>query len=167
MAKNIEVRGKIIGGGKLPLICTPLIGKNRALVLDELTGILGKGPDLIEWRADFFEDIADVQEVLQTAAQIRQAAGDIPVLFTIRSAKEGGQPIALSEEQAVELYAAVCRSKSIDLIDFELSNPQELIINLRKIASENSVKLILSYHNFELTPSPESISLKFREAERL
>lgn len=167
MAKNIEVRGKIIGGCKLPLICTPLIGKNQTMVLDELTGILDKGPDLIEWRVDFFEDIADVQEVLHTAAQIRQAAGDIPVLFTIRSAKEGGQSIALSEEQVVELYTAVCRSKSIDLIDFELSNPPEQILNLRKIASENAVKLILSYHNFEFTPSSESISLKFREAERL
>ncbi|MDD2234010.1 MAG: type I 3-dehydroquinate dehydratase [Desulfitobacteriaceae bacterium] len=167
MAINIEVRGKIIAGGKLPLICAPLTGKNQALVLDELTGVLGKGPDLVEWRVDFFEHITNVQEVMQTAVSIRQTAGDIPVLFTIRSAKEGGQPIALSEKQVVDLYAAVCRSKSIDLIDFELSNPREQIHNLRKITSENAVKLILSYHNFEFTPGPESISLKFREAERL
>jgi 3-dehydroquinate dehydratase-1 len=167
MAKNLEVKGKIICGGKLPLICTPLIGKNQTLVLDELTRVLSKEPDLVEWRVDFFQDIANVREVLQTAAKIREIAVNIPILFTIRSAKEGGQPIALFEEQVVELYAAACKSKSIDLIDFELNNPQEHLLYLRKAAVENAVKLILSYHNFESTPSPESIRLKFREAERL
>jgi 3-dehydroquinate dehydratase-1 len=167
MVKNIEVKGKVISGGKLPLICTPLIGKNQTLVLDELTRVLSKGPDLIEWRVDFFRDIANVQEVLKTAAKIREIAVNIPILFTIRSIKEGGQPIALSEEQVVELYAAACKSQSIDLIDFELSNSQDHLRYLRKVADETSMKLILSYHNFEFTPSPESISLKFKEAEHL
>jgi 3-dehydroquinate dehydratase-1 len=167
MAKNLEIKGKVMGWGKIPLICTPLIGKNQTLILDELTRVLSKEPDLIEWRVDFFQEITNMQAVLQTAAKIRQIAGDIPLLFTIRAAKEGGQPIALSEEQIVELYAAACKSKNIDLLDFELGNSPDHVRYLRKVSVETAVKLILSYHNFEFTPSPESICFKFKEAESL
>ncbi|HWQ72370.1 MAG TPA: type I 3-dehydroquinate dehydratase [Desulfitobacteriaceae bacterium] len=166
MVKLVEVKGKIISGGKLPLICTPVLGENQTLVLDELTRVLSKEPDLIEWRADFFQDIMNVREVLQTAAKIRETAGNIPILFTIRSVKEGGQSIGLSEEQVVKLYAAACKSRCIDLIDFELGNSPEHLGYLRKTAAGTAVKLILSYHNFETTPAPEIIRLKFIEAER-
>ncbi|MFZ3102922.1 MAG: type I 3-dehydroquinate dehydratase [Desulfitobacteriaceae bacterium] len=165
--KLVEVKGKVIGGGKLPLICTPIIGKDQPTILAELTKVLTKEPDLLEWRVDFFEGIIDVQEVLDLAAKIREIAGDIPILFTIRSSKEGGQPIALAEEQVVDLYSAACRSKSVDLIDFELSNSTEQLLYLRKVADETATKLILSYHNFEYTPSPEIISFKFKQAEQL
>ncbi|MHB8124170.1 MAG: type I 3-dehydroquinate dehydratase [Desulfitobacteriaceae bacterium] len=148
-------------------MCTPLIGKDQVMILAELTNVLNKEPDLIEWRVDFFMGITNVQEVMNVAAKIREIAVNIPIIFTIRSSKEGGQPIALSEEQIVELYSAACRSKSIDLIDFELSNSDEHLRCLRKVADETDTKLILSYHNFEFTPSPESLSLMFKEAEHL
>ena len=167
MVKGVEVKRKLIGGDKLPLICTPIIGKDQPTILAELTKVLAKEPDLIEWRVDFFEGITNVQEVMSIAAQIRGIAVDIPILFTIRSSKEGGQPIALSEEEVVDLYVAACRSKNIDLIDFELSNSLEQLSYLRRVAYETATKLILSYHNFEFTPSPEIISQKFKEAEQL
>ncbi len=167
MVKGVEVKGKVIGGGKLPLICTPIISKDQPTILAELTKVLDKEPDIIEWRVDFFEGIINVQEVIDVAAKIREIAVNIPILFTIRSSKEGGQPIALSEEQVVELYFAVCKSKSIDLIDIELINSIEHLSYLRKVAHENDTKLILSYHNFEFTPSSEIIRLKFKEAEQL
>ncbi len=104
---------------------------------------------------------------MSIVAKIREIAVDIPILFTIRSSKEGGQSIALSEEEVVDLYSAACRSNSIDLIDFELSNSPEQLLYMRKVAAETATKLILSYHNFEYTPSPEIISQKFKEAEQL
>ncbi|HWQ88514.1 MAG TPA: type I 3-dehydroquinate dehydratase [Desulfitobacteriaceae bacterium] len=154
-------------GGQPPLICTPLIGQDQTMILAELNNILPKKPDLIEWRADFFTSLADKGEVLATAAAIRKKIADTPLLLTIRSSREGGQPLALDQAQVVEVYAEACRSPYIDLIDFELSNPAEELHYLQKTAAATATKLILSYHNFESTPAPDVIRAKFEQAERL
>ena len=49
-AKAIELHGKPVAGGKFPLICTPLVGRTRAQLLDEARVVLAKKPDILEWR---------------------------------------------------------------------------------------------------------------------
>jgi len=156
-----------MSGGQPPLICTPLIGLDQTMILAELNTILPKKPDLIEWRADFFASLANKGEVVATAAAIREKIADIPLLFTIRSSREGGQPLVLDSSQVVEVYAEACHSPHIDLIDFELSNPAEELHYLQKTAAATATRLILSYHNFESTPAPDVIRAKFEQAEHL
>ena len=81
-AKAIELRGKPVAGGKFPLICTPLVGRTREQVLAEVLVVLAKKPDILEWRVDFFEDIANTIEVISVAGAIKAAAAGVPVLFT-------------------------------------------------------------------------------------
>lgn len=165
--KIVEVRGRRLSAGTRPLICTPLIGRNLQIILAELKKVIAKQPDLIEWRADFFERIDSIAEVVNASKQIRQNAGEIPVIFTIRSLREGGQPISLSEDEIVQVHAAICRSKNVDIIDFELSNRKDNLKELRKISLANAIRMIMSYHNFEYTPAPEVLREKFTEAELL
>lgn len=149
---------------KAPYICTPLIGKDRKEILKELEMILPKQPDLIEWRADFYEEIEKIDSVLLTAKAITEVT-ELPVLFTIRSDKEGGEQISLTEKSVVNLLCEICQNSDVDLIDFEVSNEQEHIQTLRKIATENGKKLILSYHNFEFTPDNTEIMKRLIMAE--
>lgn len=158
---------KQIGQGSQPLICTPLVGKTEEEVLAEVAGVLPKKPDIVEWRADFFAAIADSGAVIATAKAIRQAAGDTPIIFTIRSRREGGQPIPLSDREAIELDAAVCRETDIEYIDCELSNKPADIEYLREIAHRNKAKIIGSYHNFDHTPERAFLRDKIAQAERL
>jgi 3-dehydroquinate dehydratase-1 len=81
----IHLHGKPIAGGKLPLICTPLVGRTRDEVLAEVVAVLPKSPDLLEWQVDYFAGLGDAQVVIDTARAIRAAAGATPVLFTRRS----------------------------------------------------------------------------------
>ncbi len=166
-AKRLDVRGRKLGAGTRPLICAPIIGKNIQMLLAELNNVISKQPDIIEWRADFFEGIANTEGVVSAARQIRQTAGEIPVIFTIRSSREGGQPISLSEAEIVQVHSAVCRSQSVDIIDFELSNRRENLETVRETSLHNGVKLIMSYHNFENTPNSTVINAKLAEAERM
>lgn len=159
--------GKSIGEGNKPLICTPLVGKTREEVLAEVASVLPKKPDIIEWRADFFAAIADTGSVIATAKAIRQAVGDLSIIFTVRSRREGGQPITLSDREAIELNAAICRETDVEYIDCELSNKPEDIEYLRGVAHENNVKIIASYHNFDHTPGRALLRAKFAKAERL
>ena len=60
------------------LIITPLVGRTPAGIEVELEAIVPKRPDMLEWRIDFFEGIADRALVQATAHSIRRAAGPVP-----------------------------------------------------------------------------------------
>ncbi len=162
---TVTVRGTVIGKEK-PLICTPLIGKDIPSIITELEKMIRKNPDLIEWRADFFESLDNTELVLRTIAEIRKLAGETPILFTIRSHHEGGQVIALSEQEKVALLAELCRKKVVDLIDYELSNDAPSVEQLRAVSKENGVAMVMSYHNFESTPPASFIVDKVLKMEQ-
>jgi 3-dehydroquinate dehydratase I len=155
-----------LGERNQPLICTPIVGKKREFILAELNSVLAKKPDIIEWRADFFEGIANTNEVITIAKQIKRHAGDIPIILTIRSIREGGQPIPFSDAEVIKLLATVCSNTDVEYIDYELSNLPEHIKELYRIASENNTKIIASFHNFNLTPDRETLLQKFTEAKK-
>lgn len=162
----VTVKGKEIGGEK-PLICVPLVGKHDEDIINELEKILDKKPDLIEWRADHYENLANTECVLKVLGRITEETQEIPIIFTIRSIKEGGEEISLTEREKLELIEQVCYSGSIDIFDYELVNDNEDIQFLCEVAKKHEVKLILSYHNFESTPDFETMVGKCREAESM
>ncbi len=164
--KLIELNGQPIAGGKFPLICTPLLGRTLEQLMAELAVVLPKQPDVLEWRVDYFDAIGDSAAVIAAARAIKQAAGSLPVLFTRRSSLEGGEKIALNEDQVIAMYTAVCESKSIDLIDYEMANDAANINRVRMAAKANGIKLVLSSHNFSYTPGLETLSRKFLSAEQ-
>jgi 3-dehydroquinate dehydratase-1 len=163
----IEARGKPLGGGTLPAIVTPLVGKTRQEVLAEVAAIVAKRPDLFEWRIDFFREIGDVPAVIDTARAIRRAAGGIPVLLTRRHPAEGGQPSAIDETAAVAMYRAVCEAGCVELIDYEMSNRPEDIGTLRAVSKAGGIGMILSYHDFRTTPDAAALDARFAAAADL
>ena len=122
--KIIDIRGRKLGG-ETPLICSPLVGRTHERVLAEAASVVAKKPDVIEWRVDYFEGIGDTAAVLETGRALRAAVGDAPIIFTRRSIKEGGEPIAIGDEDVVRLYDAVGASRLVDFIDFEMGNDPE------------------------------------------
>jgi 3-dehydroquinate dehydratase-1 len=164
--KVIEVRGRKLGG-ETPLICTPLVGRTRERVLAEAASVVAKKPDVIEWRVDFFDGIGDTAAVLDTGRALRAAAGDTPIIFTRRSIKEGGQPIAIGDEDVVRLYDAVGATGLVDFLDFEMSNDAGQVQRVLESARRHGTRVILSYHNFGYTPGLDFLVQRFLEAERL
>lgn len=165
--KPIELNGLPISGGKFPLICVPLVGRTLEEISAELTVVLPKKPDMLEWRVDFFEQISDVALVIAASTAIKKKANGIPLLFTRRSTMEGGEEIALNEDQVIALYTSVCESKTIDLIDYEMVNGADNIAQVRAAAKANGIKLVLSFHNFSYTPGLETLAAKFLTADQL
>lgn len=165
--KPITLRGQPVAGGKLPLICTPMVGRSLDALMAELAVVLPKKPDVLEWRVDYFEPLADTHAIIAAARAIKNQAGQLPLLFTRRSTLEGGEPITLTETQVIALYQAVCESRCIDLIDYEMANDPAHIAQVRTFARANSVALVLSFHNFSETPAPDVLAAKFLLAEQL
>lgn len=164
--KVIDLRGRRMGG-PTPLVCSPLVARTPERLAAETAAVLAKGPDVIEWRVDFFEPIADTAAVLLAGRAMRAAAGETPIIFTCRAQHEGGQANALDAEGVTRLYDAVCGAGLVDLLDFELSNPPALVRRVRERSREQGTRLILSYHNFGYTPGHDLLVERFLEADRL
>jgi 3-dehydroquinate dehydratase-1 len=163
--KIIDIRGRKLGGDT-PLICSPLVGRTRERVLAEAASVVAKKPDVIEWRVDYFDGIADSKAVVEAGRALRAAAGDMPIIFTRRSIKEGGEKIAIGDEEVVRLYDAVAASGLVDFIDFEMGNDPAHVREVRESTRKHGARLILSYHNFGFTPGREFLVQRFLEAER-
>lgn len=148
-----------------PLICTPLTGVDRNSLMTQLEDIVKKNPDIIEWRVDFFLKLDDLQAVKSVAEEIHKRSAHIPILFTRRSTREGGEQISISEKQVFDLYETVIKSKAVDFIDVELSADQADINRVKRLAEDHQVQVLMSYHNFSETPHEEEIYNKLKEAE--
>jgi 3-dehydroquinate dehydratase I len=120
--RPISIRGKPAAGGKLPLICVPLVAADRAGLRAEAATAAAARPDIVEWRVDHFGEIGESGVVIEAARELRRALPGVPLLFTRRSAAEGGQRVPISEQAVVELYAEVCAADCVDLVDYEMSN---------------------------------------------
>jgi len=157
---------RLIGQGTRPLICTPLVGQTKEKIMGQLEQVLLKQPDVIEWRADFFEHVDDTDQVLDVVDAIKKEIGDKPVIFTLRSIREGGHPVSLTDQEAIALNAEVCRKTAAEYVDCELSNDADHIRYLRKIASESGKLVIGSFHDFNMTPSRDILLGKITAAEQ-
>lgn len=166
MTRPLVVNGKPVGGGREPLVCAPVVGRDEAAILGELAAVAAKAPDLIEWRIDFFDGIGDFARVVALARQFRAAAGGIPLIFTRRSIREGGETIALDEAQVLALYAKVVETGCVDFIDYELSCPAEHFQKAVALAHEHGIALIASFHNFQRTPPVDEIVAKLVAMEQ-
>jgi 3-dehydroquinate dehydratase I len=163
-SRSLLVRGRPIANGRMPLVCAPLVAHTAEAILAELGTVMQTSPDVIEWRADYFIEVADSQRVVALARRIRQEAGAIPLIFTRRSTHEGGEATALSDKQAVRLYEAVCAGNCAEFVDYELGNGVANVARVRAAARAHGVALIASYHNFDATPACGVLAAKFAQA---
>lgn len=149
-----------------PYICVPITGKTDTEIFAQLEEILQHAPDLIEWRADFFEHLQDEESTINIVHKIKEKA-NIPLLFTIRAEHEGGEKITLSDDEKVNIITKICRETAVDIVDFETSNERRFVEAVRDAASESKKQLILSYHNFTETPDNEALIDRAKQAETL
>jgi 3-dehydroquinate dehydratase I len=105
--------------------------------------------------------------VLDTAKALRTAIGDTPLIFTRRSSREGGEAVPLDDQGVVSLYDAVGASGLADFLDFEMANDARHVEQVCAGAGKHGTRVILSYHNFGLTPERDFLVQRFVEAERL
>ena len=165
--RAITIGGQPLAGGRLPAICAPLVARTRAALVTEAQAVAAKRPDLLEWRVDFFEAIGDPAEVLAAASALREAAAGVPILFTRRAEREGGQPIGIAEPQVLALYEAVAASGCVDLVDFEMNNALADVAQVRALTRRHPLPLVLSFHDFQRTPAVAELVARFQQAQRL
>lgn len=153
--KPIMVRNVSIGKG-MPKICVPIVGETREEILMAAKDILNVPADLVEWRADYFESVFEMQKVVALSEELREVLGDMPILFTFRTKKEGGE-----KELNPRVYAMLARmmiaSGNIDLVDVEVFAEEKEALSIIEAAHKYGVKVVGSNHDFAKTPDKDEI----------
>ena len=111
--------------------------------------------DIIEWRADF---LGDIESILQAAPFIFEKFKDFSLLFTVRTANEGGN-ISISKKDYVTLLKKVAKLGP-DYIDIEYFSYRKALPQLLEFKE----KIVLSYHNF--FESPTDLNARMMKMQR-
>ncbi|MFD1775387.1 type I 3-dehydroquinate dehydratase [Paenibacillus rhizophilus] len=165
MSGTVTVKQVVIGEGE-PKICVPMVGITAAQLKEEAEALKSLDLDVVEWRVDFFEQVEDIEAVKTALAGIRSVIPDLPLLFTFRSAKEGGEK-EIGTEYYVALNQAIAETGLVDMIDVELFTGDETVKTLIDGAHKQGVFVIISNHDFHKTPDKEEIISRLRKAQEL
>lgn len=160
MTKPIVIKNLILGEG-LPKICIPLTGKTEEEIKEEGKKAVEAGAELVEWRADFFEALDDKASLENVLRSLSDILGQIPLLFTIRTSKEGGNR-EIETKDYVNCNMWACETGKAALIDVEAFGDETEKKVLIKSLQDKNVKVIASYHDFQKTESKEELKNRFR-----
>lgn len=163
--KSVQVRNIKIGEG-IPKICAPLVGITNEEIIAEAKKLAALPVDVAEWRADWFEGGCDIRKVTDVLSELRTALKDIPLLFTFRTRREGGEK-ELDAKDYTELNKKICVSGYVDLMDVEFFTGESAVKEMIEEAHKCDVKVISSSHDFDKTPGKEELVDRLRRMQSL
>lgn len=161
--ETIKIRNIEIGTGK-PKIIVPIVEKTTETIAAQGKKLAAEKLDVVEWRVDFFDEVFAIDKVLAAAKELRAALGDIPILFTFRTKKEGGEK-EISMEAYTKLNKVIAESGFVDLVDVEIFSGdyivRENIANIHKAG----IKVVGSNHDFFGTPAKADLIYRLRKMQ--
>ncbi len=163
--RTVMLRGVEVGAGA-PKIIVPIVAATAAGIVDKAREIQNYTFDVVEWRADFYEDVFDTAKVLETLAALRRELGDKPILFTFRTKREGGEK-EISPDAYTALNAAVANSGDADAVDVEVFSGDETArANIDAVHAAGRA-VVGSNHDFGGTPDKADLLYRLRRMQDL
>jgi len=162
---SVKVRGTVIGEG-IPKICVPIVGIKKEDILAEAKAITQIPADVVEWRIDWFESVFEMDALLNVLEELRKELGDIPLLMTFRTSKEGGEK-SVNPEKYAEINITAARSGYVDLIDVEAFTGDDIVRSIIEEAHKAGVKVVASNHDFHKTPDKEELIRRMCKMQNL
>ena len=157
MGKVIRIKGLEIGTGR-PKICAIVLGETEREILQLAERANEENCDMIEFRADHYSRILDLDAARTILGKIRKICKK-PIIFTFRRKEEGGKrPTSL--EYYKKLLLIVAQNWYADIIDVEASAVYDDLGFVNRLKDYGAF-VIISRHDFERTPSQEEIIQNF------
>lgn len=151
----VKVNDTVIGDGVVK-ICVPIVGRNEKEILLQCRNAKAAGPDMLEWRADYFDGLKHTLKVLDMLDKIQDQIGEIPLIFTVRTKEEGGEAEIKGADYR-KLVMEVIRNGRVKLVDVEIYKPDvDTGALIREIKAEGGY-CIASNHHFNETPTKEAM----------
>lgn len=142
-------------------ICVPIVGKNKKRMIEQAQKVLDMKPDMVEFRADYL-DVVEKEAVTSIAGEVKKVLGNVELIFTFRTKKEGGErEVSESEYKEICVAAAdICDYVDVEIIG-HLGIAKKLVSEIQNIGA----KVIGSNHHFDKTPEDDEIIEIMKEME--
>lgn len=165
-AQPIVIRQTAIGEG-MPKIIIPTTGATADEVLAQAKAI-GANPDadLIEYRIDYLNFATDAAKVGALGKQVAADVQGKPLILTFRTQSEGGAK-AISDKDYGKLYLALIKDHFIDILDVEMFRDPAVIHQVVTAAHQAGIKVVMSSHDFQKTPSTSEIVARLRKQDSM
>ena len=160
---TIKVRDIEIGAGA-PKIIVPIVGVTKEDILNEAKTFDSIPVDVVEWRVDWFEHVFEFDKVEDVLKELRTVLGNIPLLLTFRTKKEGGEK-AIDTKDYKELNLRAAKTGYVDFIDVEIFTGDDVVREIIDGAHAAGVKVIASNHDFFKTPAKADIIYRLRKMQ--
>lgn len=152
---TVKIRDIEIGAGA-PKIIVPIVGVTKEDIIEEAKTFDSIPIDVVEWRVDWFEGVFDFAKVEDVLKDLREVLGNIPLLMTFRTSKEGGEK-AIEADAYAELNKKAAATGLVDLVDVEAFTGDEVVKDIIEGAHAHDVKVVASNHDFDTTPDKDDI----------
>lgn len=161
----VKVKNLAIGEGA-PKIIASIMGHDVKALLAEAEHYNAPEVDIVELRIDHFDQPQNMVLVQEAIQKLKTVITDKPLLFTFRTAKEGGEK-EISAMDYIALNKAVVDTGLVEMIDLELFTGDELLKDAIEHAHAKGVKVIASNHDFHKTPPKEEIVKRLCKMQEL
>lgn len=146
-ARKTARLGCVTLGEGMPAICVPVMGRTIPEIAQAAARAKAAQADVIELRIDSLTDRPGRQQALDACRAVHENAEGIPLLFTMRTRRDGGAGSADAETYEA-LLCAVIESRVCDAVDCELSVGEEAFARIAQKARKAGVLLVGSSHEF-------------------
>jgi len=165
MAATLSLGPITLGCGQ-PHIIVSVMGRTEEEIFRSAQNIAAY-PEiaLAEWRADYFCDAQNPCKTLDVLQKIRVILPDKPLIYTLRTTREGGKAI-VSANTYMHLCQAVAASHLAEVIDVEMFFEGVAQICTEKIHALGG-HVIGSWHDFEKTPGQNELLQRFEHMRAL
>ena len=160
---TIKVRDIEIGAGA-PKIIVPIVGVTKEDILNEAKTFDSIPVDVVEWRVDWFEHVFEFDKVEDVLKELRTVLGNIPLLLTFRTKKEGGEK-AIDTKDYKDLNLRAAKTGYVDFIDVEIFTGDDVVREIIDGAHAAGVRVIASNHDFFKTPAKSDIIYRLRKMQ--
>lgn len=159
MGDIISIRGLEIGAGA-PKVCVSLVATTREDIMRQAELAANSRADMVEWRADYFKNVDSDEQLGEMLARIREIIGEKPLLFTVRTTKEGGGRLGISTAEHLSMNLSAINTGIPDLVDVEFLSGKIIAREIISAARKKGIYVIVSSNDFVSTPCKADILLR-------
>ena len=88
--KSVQVRNMVLNADDIK-VCNALMGSTKDAIVKEAKILLALDVDMLEWRADCFREVLNLDKLKGTLTDLRHAAKNRPLVFSIRNQQSGAE----------------------------------------------------------------------------
>lgn len=162
--RTVRLQNAVLGEG-MPKVCVPVMGESPE-ALAEMTDAARAEADIIELRLDSATPTLDAEKARCACKTVRERAGNVPILATMRTARDGGAGDADAARYEA-LLALLVKERLCDALDVELSVGEEAFARIVGKAHAAGVPVVGSFHDFEKTPKKDEMAARLQRMAAL